>query len=65
MGFISHIYFYMHECYWEGTHFDVLNVLLSDYFERRGDDGYINIIGHWYVGAVSMNSQPLFWDNML
>ena len=35
-----------------------------DYFERSGDDTYINIIGHRYADAVSINSQLLFWENV-
>ena len=30
------------------------SVLLADHFERREDYTYINIVGHRYVGAISM-----------
>ena len=43
-----------------GSHFKILNVLLPDYFERRGEDTFITIIGHRYAGAISINSQPLY-----
>ena len=49
-----------HERYKEDTHFEILNELLADYFERRGDDTYINSVGRRYVGAICSNSQPLF-----
>ena len=51
---------HIHERYKEGTHIEILKALLADYFEMRGDDTYVNIIGHRDVGAMSMNSQTLF-----
>ena len=50
----------MQERYYEGTHFEILNVLLADYFKREGDDVLINIIGHRYVCVIDMKSQDFF-----
>ena len=50
----------VHARYKEGTHFEVLNVLLAKYFERRWEDTYINIVGGRYVVDIILNSQPLF-----
>ena len=49
----------VHERYLEGTHFEILTVLLAHYIASRGDDTHINIIGHRYVGAMSMDLQQL------
>ena len=42
------------------AHFEMMNVLLYDYFEWSGDGADKTIVGHRYVGAISKNSQRWF-----